>query len=59
MKGEHCEKCVIDFTTCKCNSCKNDSNSIISCCFHTWGSELCPVENCPDYEPDDEEDDHA
>lgn len=57
MKGKHLDACIEIQPCCLCNTCKHDSERIYElCCDRTF---LCPVENCPDYEPDDEEDDHA
>lgn len=59
MKGEHRNTCVIGCANCKCNTCRNDTNTLQPCCYRFWGDVHCPVENCPNYEPDDEEDEHA
>lgn len=59
MNGAHCKFCLHNDKECKCNSCKNDFNSGLPCCCLTFGFEGCPVSECPDYEPDDEEDDDA
>lgn len=57
MKGEHSKTCVNDHPSCKCNTCKNDNRRERGwCCFE---NKQCPVGECPDYEPDDEEDGHA
>lgn len=53
MKGEHCEMCVIDAPTCKCNSCKKDKGSPICCCI-IGHKRKCPIDDCPNFEPDDE-----
>lgn len=59
MKGEHYGGCIKVFPTCLCNTCKHDCwpNYEALCCEQVASD--CPVENCPDYEPDDEEDDDA
>lgn len=55
MKGEHYDTCVIGCANCKCNTCRNDINTSQPCCYRFWGDVHCPVDNCPNYEPDDEE----
>lgn len=57
MKGEHNKGCEEVHPLCKCNSCKKDNSSGAACCAVRRNP--CPVTICPDYEPDDEEDDHA
>ena len=57
MKGEHCDACMGLEPECLCNTCKRDPGTgDIPCCDREL---LCPIKNCPDYEPDDEEDYHA
>lgn len=57
MKGEHFGGCIKDFPTCLCNTCKHDTNGLYACCGVR--AKKCQADFCPDYEPDDEEDDHA
>lgn len=55
MKGEHYFFCERVEPTCLCNTCKHDcKRNDHACCDNV--SALCPVTRCPDYEPDDEED---
>lgn len=57
MKGKHCEICMGFEPECRCNTCKNDlGKGYEKCCCR---EPICPIKNCPDYEPDAEEDDHA
>lgn len=53
MKGEHLSTCVMNHPLCKCNSCKKDNGSGVPCCEDK--RKPCPVGDCPDFEPDDEE----
>ena len=57
MKGEHLCLCEKFRPECLCNRCKHDGRGVGACCIKN--SRRCSVENCPDFEPDDEEDDHA
>jgi hypothetical protein len=59
MKGKHRNMCAEIQPCCLCNTCKRDvlSGEGKLCCNNV--TIYCPVENCPDYEPDDEEDDDA
>ena len=54
-KGWHNKSCAKTFPTCLCNTCKHDASSVNNnpCCENV--RPICPIENCPDYEPDDEE----
>lgn len=53
MKGEHFCFCEKFRPECLCNRCKRDGRGLVACCKKI--SRRCPVENCPDYEPDDED----
>jgi hypothetical protein len=55
MKGEHNKGCVETFPTCLCNTCKRDvsSGNNDPCCEKV--RPICPIQDCTDYEPDDEE----
>lgn len=62
MKGEHCDACVEYAPNCPCITCKHDrqDDAHIMCCAEQRGLP-CPyfdyiIHNCPDYEPDDEDD---
>lgn len=59
MKGDHDKGCAELFPSCLCNTCKRDVSSGEGkpCCDKA--AIFCPVTMCPDYEPDDEENDHA
>lgn len=54
MKGEHLCFCEKFRPECLCNRCKRDGHEVGACCNKF--SRCCPITNCPDYEPDDEED---
>lgn len=55
MKGEHSNVCLKGKPDCLCNKCKHDPGSgYDSCC--DIKAYFCPILDCPDYEPDDEED---
>jgi hypothetical protein len=55
MKGEHDKACIRLAPMCLCNRCKRDvsSGNARPCCDEV--AIFCPVVECPDYEPDDEE----
>ena len=55
MKGEHNAPCVKTFPSCLCNRCKRDNagSDDDSCCFKRPG--YCPIDDCPNFEPDDVE----
>ena len=59
MNGEHQKSCIVMAPDCLCNRCKRDVSSGEGppCCDKV--TIFCPVTMCPDYEPDNEEDDHA
>ena len=52
MKDKHQYPCVEVEPDCLCNTCKRDSEIYELCCDRAF---LCPIHNCPDYEPDDED----
>lgn len=52
MKGEHYERCLRDNPSCLCNTCKRD-RLLRKCCYDL--QIFCPVTDCEDFEPDDEE----
>lgn len=47
--GDHNEQCRDEEPKCLCNTCIRDENG---CCLRDY---VCPIENCPDYEPEDED----
>lgn len=55
MKGNHWDACAEIQPCCLCNTCKWDvsSGEENPCCNNV--AIYCPIENCPDYEPEDEE----
>jgi hypothetical protein len=55
MKGNHRNVCAGIQPRCLCNTCKRDVSSVEEnlCCNNV--AIYCPIKNCPDYEPDDEE----
>ena len=53
MKGEHSNVCLKGKPDCLCNRCKHDNRYERGwCCFE---NKSCPIDDCPDYERDDEE----
>lgn len=55
MKGNHRDACAGIQPRCLCNTCKRDVSGENGdlCCNHV--AIYCPVIDCPDYEPDDED----
>lgn len=55
MKGEHRKVCAGLYPSCLCNDCKRDvsSDKGKTCCDKV--AIFCPAIDCPDYEPDDED----
>ena len=53
MKGEHTRACIRKYPSCLCTRCKHDHARLTeeACCDRY----SCPVDDCPNFEPDDEE----
>lgn len=55
MKGDHWDLCMRGDKECKCTNCKKDNSLWPPCCTLTWGFDVCPISDCPDFEPDNED----
>lgn len=51
-RGVHCKNCLESCPSCKCNTCRNDTDET-ACCIKTYKFGCCYIKRCKKYIKDE------